>query len=49
MNTSLVNVNFDEWQNEDKNHEWFTITSGRVCLVFFVKKKNLFIIELFYI
>jgi hypothetical protein len=28
MNTSLVNVNFDQWQEVDKNDEWFTITSG---------------------
>ena len=30
MNTSLVNVNFNEWNDVDKDHQWFTITSGRV-------------------
>lgn len=31
MNTSLLNVNFNEWHDDkDKSNEWFTIISGRV-------------------
>jgi hypothetical protein len=29
MNTSLVNVKFDQWPEGDMDAEWFTITSGR--------------------
>jgi hypothetical protein len=28
LNTSLVNVNFHQWNQEEKNNEWFTIKSG---------------------
>ncbi|CAF2717253.1 unnamed protein product [Rotaria sp. Silwood2] len=27
LNTSLININFDRWQQENKNNEWFSITS----------------------
>jgi len=37
MNTSLVNVNFGQWHEEDKDTEWVTITSGIV--VFFSREE----------
>ncbi|CAF0969318.1 unnamed protein product [Rotaria sordida] len=27
MNTSLININFNQWQQDNKDSEWFTITS----------------------
>ncbi len=30
MKTSLVNVNFHQWNEEEKNNKWFTIKSGSV-------------------
>jgi hypothetical protein len=29
MNTSLVNINIDQWHQGEMDTEWFTITSGR--------------------
>lgn len=39
MNTSLVNLNFNQWNEDDKNNEWFTITSG-IDFSFSIEKRK---------
>lgn len=35
MNTSLVNINFEQWTDDnEKDNEWFTITTGRKFSLF---------------
>jgi hypothetical protein len=38
MNTSLLNVNFGQWDEEDKDTEWVTITPG---IMFFYSREEI--------